>query len=127
MASIRAKDIADYRREREAEGAGGNTIRLEFALLSRLFNYARSDWGMESLTNPVQLTTKPLPAKGRERRLEGNEEEKLLEKATPIFRPVIKFALATAMRREEIASLMWKDVNIEGRYLVLKDTKNSEM
>ncbi len=53
MATIRSKDIADFRREREAEGVSPNTIRLDLALLSRLFNYARSDWGMESLTNPV--------------------------------------------------------------------------
>lgn len=45
MATIRAKDIADFRREREAEGVSGNTIRLDFVLLSKLLNYARSDWG----------------------------------------------------------------------------------
>lgn len=65
MATIRAKDIADFRREREAEGASGNTVRLDFALLSMLFNYARSDWGMENLQNPVELAAKhPKPAKG---------------------------------------------------------------
>jgi hypothetical protein len=44
MATIRSKDIADYRRERENEGVSANTIRLELALLSRLFNFAKSDW-----------------------------------------------------------------------------------
>jgi len=34
IASIRSKDIADYRREREKEGAAPNTIRLEMALPS---------------------------------------------------------------------------------------------
>ena len=111
MATIRSKDIADFRREREAEGVSGNTIRLDFALLSKLFNYARSDWGMESLQNPVELAAKPKPAKGRDRRLEEGEEEKLLKAAGEIFSPVILFALETAMRREEIASLQWKNVN----------------
>ena len=126
MASIRAKDIADFRREREEEGVSGNTIRLDLALLSRLFNYARSDWGMESLSNPVQLVAKPKLAKGRERRFEKGEEEKLLKNAAPNFRPVILFALATAMRREEIASLRWKNINLKKSFLILKDTKNSE-
>ena len=126
MASIRAKDIADFRREREEEGVSGNTIRLDLALLSRLFNYARSDWGMESLSNPVQLVAKPKIAKGRERRFEKGEEEKLLKHAFPNFRPVILFALATAMRREEIASLRWKNINLKKRFLILTDTKNSE-
>ena len=126
MATIRAKDIADFRREREAEGASGNTVRLDFALLSKLFNYARSDWGMESLQNPVELAAKPKPAKGRDRRLEDGEEEKLLEAASPAFQAVILFALETAMRREEIASLQWKNVNVKSRYVYLLETKNSE-
>ena len=126
MATIRAKDIADFRREREAEGVSGNTIRLDFALLSKLFNYARSDWGMESLQNPVELAAKPRPAKGRDRRLEEGEEERLLAAAAPRFRPVILFALETAMRREEIASLQWKNVNLRGRHVFLPETKNSE-
>lgn len=126
MATIRAKDIADYRREREAENVSGNTIRLDFALLSKLFNYARSDWGMESLQNPVELAAKPKPSKGRDRRLEKGEEEKLLKAASPIFQAVILFALATAMRREEIASLQWKNVSTNNRYVYLPETKNAE-
>jgi len=62
MATICARDIADFQREREAEGVSGNTIRLDFALLSKPFNYARSDWGMESLQNSVELAAKPRPA-----------------------------------------------------------------
>lgn len=126
MATIRAKDIADLRREREAEGASGNTIRLDFALLSKLFNYARSDWGMESLQNPVTLAAKPRPAKGRDRRLEDGEEERLLAVASPQFKPVILFALETAMRRKELADLRWKCVNLVNRNVVLSETKNSE-
>ncbi|MDL2279034.1 site-specific integrase [Desulfovibrio sp. OttesenSCG-928-G11] len=126
MATIRSKDIADFRKDREKEGVKPNTIRLDFALLSRLFNYARSDWGMESLSNPVELTTKPKVGKGRERRLEEGEEERLLKAAAPNLKPIILFALATAMRREEIASLEWKRVNLKERYLILTDTKNSE-
>jgi integrase len=126
MATIRAKDIADYRREREAEGVKNTTILSELALLSRLFNFARSDWGMESIQNPVSLISKPKPEKGRERRLEQGEEERLLDIAPEHFRPVILFALATAMRREEIASLKWKNINLENRSILLTDTKNNE-
>ena len=126
MATIRPKDIADFRRQREEEGRSGNTIRLDFALLSKLFNYARADWGMESLQNPVQIAAKPKTAKGRDRRLEYGEEEKLLNAASDAFRPIALFALETAMRREEIASLRWKNVNLRGRYALLPETKNNE-
>jgi len=60
MVTIRSKDIDGFRREGEAEGVSPNPVRLDLALLSRLFNYARSDWGMESLTNPVALAAKPI-------------------------------------------------------------------
>ena len=126
MATIRSKDIAEFRRQREEEGRSGNTIRLDFALISKLFNYARSEWGMESLQNPVQIAAKPKPGKGRDRRLEDGEEEKLLNAANDTFRPIILFALETAMRRVEIASLLWKHVNLRGRYVLLPETKNDE-
>jgi len=61
MGTIRSKDIADFRLQREEEGRSGNTIRLDFALLSKLFNHARSDWGMEGLQNPIQIAAKPKP------------------------------------------------------------------
>ncbi|MDR1397692.1 MAG: site-specific integrase [Desulfarculales bacterium] len=126
MATIRAKDIADFRREREAEGVKNGTILVDLALFSRLFNYARSDWGMESLVNPVEIISKPKPEKGRERRLEAGEEERLLKASSDKFKPVLLFALATAMRREEIANLKWKNVNLENRCALLSDTKNNE-
>jgi integrase len=81
---------------------------------------------MESLQNPVQIASKPKPGKGRDRRLEDGEEEKLLNAASPAFQAVILFALETAMRREEIASLQWKNVNVKSRYVYLPETKNSE-
>ena len=78
MATIRRKDIANFIREREKEGVSGNTVRLDLALLSRLFNVAIASWGMESLVNPVTRVPKPRINPGRERRLEKGEEEKLL-------------------------------------------------
>jgi Site-specific recombinase XerD len=126
LASIRGKDIADFIKEREKEGVGANTIRLDLAMLSRIFELAVSDWGMESLSNPVKKVNKPKAPKGRTRRLEEGEEEKLL-KASPLpFRQVVHFALETAMRREEISRLTWHNVNMEKRSAYLPKTKNGE-
>lgn len=126
MAAIRGKDISTFIKEREAEGVSGNTIRLDLALLSRLFEIARTDWGMESLSNPVKIATKPKVAKGRTRRLMHGEEELLLEHSPARFKPVFLFALETAMRREEIASLKWENVNMRRRIAHLPETKNGE-
>ena len=53
LATIRGKDVAAYIQQRQGDGVGANTIRLDLALLSHLFNTARTAWGMQSLTNPV--------------------------------------------------------------------------
>ena len=126
MAAIRGKDIADYIKGREAEGASGNTIRLDLAMISRLFNVAIRDWGMESLNNPVLKVSKPQIAKGRERRLEAGEEERILAICSPEMQNIIRLTLETAMRRDEIASLLWCNVNLESRKATLLDTKNTK-
>ena len=127
LAAIRGKDIADFVREREAEGISGSTIRHDLGLLSKLYNLAIRDWGMESLRNPVALVTKPKASKGRERRLEAGEEERLLSAVADVeMRNIIRLALETAMRRGEIANLSWNDIDLEKKTAVLYETKNGE-
>ncbi len=126
VATIRSTDIADFVKERQAEGVSGNTVRLDVAVLSKLFNLARSEWGFESLSNPTENIRRPKVNKGRERRLEVGEEEALLAAASEKLRPCIAFALATAMRREEIASLNWANVDLVRRKALLPKTKNGD-
>ena len=126
MAAIRSKDIADYIKEREAEGVTANTIRLDLALLSRLFNVAITNWGMESLINPVGRVVKPRPAPGRERRLEAGEEDRLLAASGPELRDLVRLALETALRREELVRLTWGQIDLQRRTVMLSasGTKN---
>lgn len=126
LATIRGKDIADFIREREAEGIKGSTIRNDLAMLSKLFNLAIRDWGMESLQNPVAKVSKPKVPKGRERRLEEGEESRLLAVADPEMQNIIRFALETAMRREELSNLRWSNVDLDRRTATLYETKNGE-
>lgn len=64
---------------RQAAGAGGNTIRLELALISHLYEVARKDWGLETLANPVKAIRKPKLPRGRDRRLLPGEEQALMD------------------------------------------------
>jgi integrase len=126
LASIRGRDVADFIQERTAEGVGANTIRLDLATISRVFAIAATDWGMESLSNPVRKVNKPKAPSGRTRRLEGDEESRLLDTCTLPFKRVVRFALETAMRREEISSLIWANVDLKNRSVFLPKTKNGE-
>lgn len=120
LAAVRTKDIAEFIKEREAEGVKPNTIRLDLAILSRLFEVAATEWGMESLGNPVKRARKPKLSGGRTRRLqpatskdEGSEEERLLKACGKRFKPVVQFAIETAMRRAEIANLEWDHIDLK--------------
>ena len=127
MASIQGKDIAAFIQERQAEGAGPNTVRLDLALLSHLFNVARAEWGMASLANPVEMVRKPRLPAGRDRRLVGDELQRLLTAAQSYggeIGPLITWAIETAMRRGEIAAMRWEHLDRKARVLLIPETKN---
>lgn len=69
LANLRGADFARFRDERRAAGKAENTIRLDLALVSHLFEVARKEWGMEGLTNPLKNIRKPSGSKERDRRL----------------------------------------------------------
>jgi len=126
LASIRGSDLASYRDERMKAGYASNTIRLELAIISHLFEIARKEWGMEGLTNPVKSIRMPSPPAGRDRRLQPGELEKLLESVSEEMNQVIRFALETAMRRGELAGMTWEMVDLKKRTVTLPETKNGQ-
>jgi len=130
LATIRGADIAKYRDERLNEGKSTNTVRLELAIISHLFNIARKEWGMESLTNPVQNTRLPKGSASRERRLTVNEEDRLLsacgESKSLGLKDIFVLSLETAMRLGELLALQWQNIDLNRRIARLPDTKNGE-
>ena len=134
LASIRGKDIAQAVRNFEARGLAPNSIRIRLALLSHLFNTARTAWGMESLTNPVDFVKgqRPKLPGGRDRRLVGDEQARLLAAARAYdagphagvgIANIITWAIETAMRRGEIAAMRWEHLDRKARVLLIPETK----
>lgn len=126
LAAIRTKDVNEYIKTRLKHGAAANTIRLELALLSKFFEVAGSDWGMESLFNPVKRASKPKLPAGRDRRLKKDELDKILKQAPLILQNIINFALETAMRRSEIVRLNFANIDFISKTAYLSKTKNGE-
>ena len=126
LASIRGNDMATYRDDRLKAGYSANTVRLELAIISHLFEIARKEWGMEGLTNPVKAIRMPSPPAGRDRRLGPEELEKLLECLSEEMGQLVRFALETAMRRGEIWGMTWEMVDLKKRTVTLPETKNGQ-
>ncbi|MBU9218213.1 site-specific integrase [Burkholderia gladioli] len=129
MSSLQATDFASYRDQRRTQ-VGPNTVRLELAVLSHLYTIAIKEWSWP-LTHEPKNVSKPKPEEGRERRLEGDEEQRL---RAAVHRPkarsaiwleaCIDLALETGMRAGEILSLTWDQIDFDQCCARLEKTKN---
>lgn len=132
LASIRGSDMASFRDSERKRGMAENSIRIELALISHLFETCRREWGLESLSNPVKLIKLPAGSNSRTRRLEGDEEDRLLAaivKAmpkTPLVHALVVMAVETGMRQGELLGLEWRDVDLVKRVVRLDDTKSGD-
>jgi integrase len=129
-AALTATRVASYRDARLADGVSGESVRKELALLSKLLKTAMREWSIALPANPVAVVSKPPPSKARNRRLEGDEEARLLASLgrckSCYMRPLAEFAIETAVRQGELLKLRWRDVDLKRRVAMLYDTKNGE-
>lgn len=125
LSTLRKQHVSAYILER-MNSVGPDSVRLDLALLSKFYNYAISNWGMDALVNPVKGVTKPKPSPGRERRLEPGEEVAMIANLNDRYATVMCWALETAMRREEIERLLWEDINLRLRRAIVRKGKNGK-
>ena len=107
------------------------TVRHEIALLKRAIDQGIREWGLYlPAGNPVSQIRLPAMGRPRDRRLSAEEYTRLLSMARTsrckILPTAIELAVETAMRREELCSLTWADVNMKTRVAHLSLTKNGE-
>ena len=129
IASLKPSDFAAYRDKRLEAKAAAATIRLELGVISHLFTIAIQEWGL-SVVNPIQSIRKPTVNNARTRRLEGDEESRLLaaclESRTRHLYSMVVLSLETAMRRGEILSLTWSEIDLSRSVIKKDDSKNGE-
>ena len=100
------------------------TVNRYLACLRTMFNKA-VDWGKLE-TSPLRTVKKLKEAGGRERILTAEEAARLTRAAAPCIRPVLVVALNTGMRRTEILSLKWKNVDLARAYILIEESKSGK-
>ncbi|KPA99859.1 integrase [Ahrensia marina] len=129
LSMLSSADLATYRDQRLKDVSPSSVIR-ELNTMAHAIDIARKEWGVHLMQNPVRMVRRPSPPRGRERRLEPGEEQRLLDATdsgrSPYMRPLIILAIETAMRQGEMLSLTWADVDMEKRIAHLDMTKNGE-
>jgi integrase len=129
MTALTPIKVAEYRDERLQTVSNGAVIR-ELSYFSSIINHARREWGI-NMINPIPLVKKPASPQGRNKILSNEEFERLLKACTPRVKngniwvlPIVKFALASAMRRGEILGLYWHEIDLQKRIAHIPLTKN---
>ncbi len=118
--------FAEFRDKRLQDG--NRAAQYDLVLLRHAWNIARIEWGWPLSENPVSLIRMPKNNPPRERRLRTGEYE-ALHKAASYSRswylwPIVDIAIETAMRRGEILSLQWKNIDFTKKRALLPVTKN---
>lgn len=106
------------------------TVIRELNTLAHAIDVGRKEWGLHLTINPVRMIRRPVPPRGRDRRFDEGEEQRLLDAIdlgrSPYMRPLMVLAVETAMRQGELLSLTWSDVDFDKRVAHLDMTKNGE-
>jgi integrase len=115
------------RKEQEAEPA---TVNRELACLRHMFNMAIK-W-KKIQANPVREVKFMREPKEKERILTEEEEVRLLEAVrlktkSQHLEPIVITALNTGMRKGEILSLKWSNMDFKTGYILVEGTKNGEI
>lgn len=133
--------LAGWRDRRLEAGCAGATVNRELNVISSVFNWGRKEL-MIQVENPVAGIRRPPSSASRARRLEEGEEERLMVALedhpsdgdkkyrvgtkNPWIKPMVLIAIETAMRRGELLSLKWENVDLKKRTAFLQITKNGE-
>ena len=124
---IEPHHFATFRDKRIKDG--NRACQYDLVLLRHAWNIARIEWGWSLRENPISLIRMPKNNPPRERRLRQGEYEKLKTAAhgsrSWYLWPIIDIAIETAMRRGEILSLQWANIELSKQRALLPITKNS--
>lgn len=126
-----------FGRERSAEGTGPVTLGMDLGFIKTVIQHAAAIHGLQISSEPVDLARAALSRLGlvgksreRDRRPSEDELQRLFayfdhhsRQIIPMGR-VIRFAIATAMRQEEIFRVTWEDYDPRAKMLLIRDRKD---
>ena len=124
MASLNSTQIAKFRDQR-LKVVGPQSVIHEINLLNRVLKTATMDWGIALPGGlPTAQVRKPTKPRGRDRRVTEEEIVNILEvTGSAELRTIVTLAVETGMRRNELASLVWEEIDLKKQTAHLPKTK----
>jgi len=136
LRNLTRSTLIEYGKRRAKEGAGPVTLLVDLSYIRTVLTHAKAIHGIPVDTECVQFARVALNRLGligrgqeRDRRPTPDELDRLFTHfdQTPSIIPIgriVRFAIATAMRQEEICSIVWEDVDFEKRLIIVRDRKD---
>jgi integrase len=137
IAEIDRERLIQFGKERAREGAGPVTLSIDLGYIKTVLSHAAAVHGVQLSTEPIDLARIALGRLGlvgkgneRDRRPTQDELDRIIaafEANSRQFLPVgriIRFAVATAMRQEEICRITWDDFDSGQKMLTIRDRKD---
>jgi integrase len=129
--------VISFGRKRAAQGAGPVTVGMDVGAIKLVLSHAAAVHGLPTRIEPVDMARIALKRLGlvghsneRDRLPSDEELERLIayfddnpRQVIPMGR-IVKFAVATAMRQEEICRVGWSDLNTRTKMLTIRDRKD---
>lgn len=107
---------------------GPRATEYDLVLLRHAWNIAKAEWEWPLGPNPLDKIKFPKQNPPRERRLMPGEFEKLKNNASQMscgyLWPIIELAIETAMRKGELLSLQWSNIDLDKSIALLPQTQN---
>jgi len=120
---IKPRMIEKYKADR-LKSVGPATVNRELACLKHMYTKA-IEWDYVQ-ANPVKKVKFLKEPPGRLRYLKVDEADKLIKNCNDCLQSIVITALNTGMRKEEILSLKWQEVDLDNCKITVKKTKNNE-
>src|SRR6266567_107429 len=115
---ITSAELSEFETKRRTQGVTAGTIRRDLACLSSMLTSAEEWEWIDDGKNPVPSYLRRRAKRGlkeappRTRYLTPSEEKQLLGSATSKVQRAIILAIDTGLRREELFSLQWRQVDL---------------
>ena len=129
LLSFSTKNISEFK-DRRLEEVCPTTFNKDLSFLKVVIDVAIFDWGISIPFNPCKNVKRLRQPRPRNRRLEGDEQTRLIEACAlsdnKYLKSMVQFSIETAIRQGELLKLTNKQINWNDRVMTLTDTKNGE-
>jgi integrase len=122
--ALTRESIVEFGRRRAKAGAGPVTVAVDISYLGTVLRHASAVYGYQVPTEQLRLGRAALVHLGliatsneRNRRPTQAELDRIMSR-------IIKFAIATTMRQEEITRVLWEDLNADASTIVIRQRKH---